>query len=81
MFRKDGGGGAQSTLVETVSINYEDFNESFLTCSTCLCNVWFIMSASDLRLLRQQIDQIWLYVDIVDKVVTTFILKVQLIMY
>jgi len=26
-----------STLVETVSINYEDFNESFLTCSTCLC--------------------------------------------
>jgi len=27
----------RSTLVETVSINYEDFNESFLTCSTCLC--------------------------------------------
>lgn len=27
-----------STLVETVSIDYEDFNESFLTCSTCLCN-------------------------------------------
>ena len=26
-----------STLVETVSIDYEDFNESFLTCSTCLC--------------------------------------------
>jgi tripartite motif-containing protein 2/3 len=26
-----------STLVETVSINYEDFNESFLTCGTCLC--------------------------------------------
>lgn len=26
-----------STLVETVSINYEDFSESFLTCSTCLC--------------------------------------------
>lgn len=25
-----------SALVETVSINYEDFNESFLTCSTCL---------------------------------------------
>jgi len=25
-------------LVETVSIDYEDFNESFLTCSTCLCN-------------------------------------------
>ncbi|KAJ8943472.1 hypothetical protein NQ318_006325 [Aromia moschata] len=25
-----------STLVETVSINYEDFNESFLTCGTCL---------------------------------------------
>ena len=23
-------------LVETVSINYEDFNDSFLTCSTCL---------------------------------------------
>ncbi|XP_013773514.1 tripartite motif-containing protein 2-like isoform X1 [Limulus polyphemus] len=26
-----------STLVETVSINYEDFSEHFLTCSTCLC--------------------------------------------
>lgn len=26
-----------STLVETVSINFEDFSESFLTCSTCLC--------------------------------------------
>ncbi|CAC5356953.1 TRIM2_3 [Mytilus coruscus] len=26
-----------STLVETVSINYEDFNDSFLTCGTCLC--------------------------------------------
>ena len=26
-----------STLVETVSIDYEDFNESFLTCGTCLC--------------------------------------------
>lgn len=26
-----------STLVETVSLNYEDFNESFLTCGTCLC--------------------------------------------
>ncbi|XP_078053205.1 tripartite motif-containing protein 2 isoform X1 [Augochlora pura] len=25
-----------SRLVETVSINYEDFNESFLTCGTCL---------------------------------------------
>jgi len=25
-----------STLVETVSINYEDFTEGFLTCSTCL---------------------------------------------
>jgi len=24
--------------VETVSIDYDDFNESFLTCSTCLCN-------------------------------------------
>ncbi|XP_044754086.1 tripartite motif-containing protein 2-like isoform X2 [Coccinella septempunctata] len=29
--------GMNSTLVETVSINYEDFNESFLTCGTCLC--------------------------------------------
>lgn len=28
---------ASSTLVETVSINFEDFNESFLTCGTCLC--------------------------------------------
>lgn len=27
-----------STLVETVSIDYEDFTESFLTCSTCLCS-------------------------------------------
>ena len=26
-----------STLVETVSIDYDDFNESFLTCGTCLC--------------------------------------------
>lgn len=26
-----------STLVETVSLNYEDFSENFLTCSTCLC--------------------------------------------
>ena len=24
--------------METVSIDYDDFNESFLTCSTCLCN-------------------------------------------
>lgn len=30
-----------STLVETVSINYEDFNESFLTCGTCLCKCLF----------------------------------------
>ncbi|XP_060527863.1 tripartite motif-containing protein 3-like isoform X2 [Cylas formicarius] len=29
-----------STLVETVSINYEDFNESFLTCGTCLYGIW-----------------------------------------
>ncbi|XP_018320293.1 tripartite motif-containing protein 3 isoform X2 [Agrilus planipennis] len=29
-----------STLVETVSINYEDFNESFLTCGTCLYRLW-----------------------------------------
>ncbi|XP_074654650.1 tripartite motif-containing protein 3-like isoform X2 [Tubulanus polymorphus] len=29
--------GMSSTLVETVSINYEDFNDSFLTCGTCLC--------------------------------------------
>jgi hypothetical protein len=26
-----------STLVETVSIDYEDFNETYLTCGTCLC--------------------------------------------
>ncbi len=32
-----------STLVETVSINYEDFNESFLTCSTCLCKYCFLL--------------------------------------
>ncbi|KAG8242219.1 hypothetical protein J6590_070558 [Homalodisca vitripennis] len=31
-----------STLVETVSINYEDFNESFLTCGTCLCKLLLI---------------------------------------
>ena len=29
-----------STLVETVSIDYEDFNESFLTCGTCLCKFY-----------------------------------------
>ena len=28
---------AGPTLVETVSLNYEDFSESFLTCGTCLC--------------------------------------------
>lgn len=28
-----------STLVETVSINYEDFTEGFLTCGTCLYTV------------------------------------------
>lgn len=35
------------TLVETVSINYEDFSESFLTCGTCLCMYLstFIVSA------------------------------------
>lgn len=33
--------GTSSTLVETVSINYEDFNESFLTCGTCLCKYAF----------------------------------------
>lgn len=33
--------GMSSTLVETVSINYEDFNESFLTCGTCLCKYLF----------------------------------------
>ena len=43
MFRKDGGGRVQSTLIETVSINYEDFNESFLTCSTCLCNIYYLL--------------------------------------
>ena len=31
-----------STLVETVSIDYEDFNESFLTCGTCLCKYSYI---------------------------------------
>ncbi|KRY92011.1 Tripartite motif-containing protein 2, partial [Trichinella pseudospiralis] len=29
---------ASSTVVETVSINFEDFSESFLTCATCLCS-------------------------------------------
>ena len=32
----DGRMSSLSTLVETVSINYEDFSDSFLTCSTCL---------------------------------------------
>ena len=36
MFRLPGGGTMTSTLVETVSLNYEDFNDSFLTCGTCL---------------------------------------------
>lgn len=26
-----------SNVVETISLNYEDFNDSFLTCATCLC--------------------------------------------
>ena len=33
-----------STLVETVSIDYEDFNESFLTCGTCLCKYSYLYS-------------------------------------
>ena len=37
MFHLADGRRMSSTLVETVSINYEDFNESFLTCGTCLC--------------------------------------------
>ena len=37
MFRLADVGRMSSTLVETVSINYEDFNDSFLTCGTCLC--------------------------------------------
>ena len=37
MFAFTAGLTMSSTLVETVSINYEDFNESFLTCGTCLC--------------------------------------------
>jgi len=35
--RRASGDGMSSTLVETVSINYEDFSDSFLTCGTCLC--------------------------------------------
>jgi len=35
--RRASGHGMSSTLVETVSINYEDFSDSFLTCGTCLC--------------------------------------------
>jgi len=34
---RPGGQRMSSTLVETVSINYEDFSDSFLTCGTCLC--------------------------------------------
>lgn len=37
MFHLADGRRMSSTLVETVSINYEDFNDSFLTCGTCLC--------------------------------------------
>ncbi len=37
MFRLADVGRMSSTLVETVSLNYEDFNDSFLTCGTCLC--------------------------------------------
>lgn len=37
MFRLTDVSSMSSTLVETVSINYEDFNDSFLTCGTCLC--------------------------------------------
>ena len=33
-----------STLVETVSIDYEDFNETYLTCGTCLCESLIITS-------------------------------------
>jgi len=35
--RRRSGERMSSTLVETVSINYEDFSDSFLTCGTCLC--------------------------------------------
>ena len=35
-----------STLVETVSIDYEDFNESFLTCATCLCKYFLHIANS-----------------------------------
>ena len=38
-----------STLVETVSIDYEDFNESFLTCGTCLCKYLCIHLLSFLK--------------------------------
>ena len=38
LFSGSGGGQMSSTLVETVSINYEDFSEYFLTCGTCLCS-------------------------------------------
>jgi hypothetical protein len=31
-----GVGGRSQAIVETVSINYEDFNDAFLTCATCL---------------------------------------------
>ncbi len=37
MFRLADVGRMSSTLVETVSLNYDDFNDSFLTCGTCLC--------------------------------------------
>ena len=39
-----------SNLVETVSIDYEDFNESFLTCGTCLCK--YILSLQEQLLIQ-----------------------------
>ena len=41
-----------STLVETVSINYEDFNESFLTCGTCLCKYMIYVRLSIISYFR-----------------------------
>lgn len=44
-----------STLVETVSINYEDFNESFLTCGTCLCEYHEILLINRLQLNKRSV--------------------------
>ena len=49
-----------STLVETVSIDYEDFNESFLTCGTCLCKYCYTRNYSSYYLLLRALTKAFL---------------------